>query len=147
MKVIIEKELCQQHDPYNLEWPLYHVIKVDEETGERTLLETFEKNIEEAARYAQRMLDIDVLEVAYQKDPHAFSSTGYVDLDTFPIIDIEQYEGKVINVNNNFAVVKFVNHLDQEKLINIRPDYKVGDKILIDIFKDENIQKLQNNNE
>lgn len=73
MKVRIEKELC---NPVNGEivGPKFHVFKVDEETEEKELLETFDGDIKEAARFAERNLDFDILEVAYKEDPNAFSS-------------------------------------------------------------------------
>ncbi len=72
MKVRIEKELCS---PVN--GPKYHVVKVDEKTGEKELLKTFDGDIKEAARFAERKVDFDVLEVAYKENPHSFDSTGY----------------------------------------------------------------------
>ena len=73
MKVIIEKELC---DPVNGEivGPLYHIYKVDEETGKKELIETVDGNIGEAARVAERTVDFNTLEIAYYQDPNCFSS-------------------------------------------------------------------------
>ena len=75
----IEKELC---DPVSVNGycevpgPLYHIYKVDED-GSKTFVKTVERDIEKAAREAQRLIDIDILEVAYkEKGPDAFSSVG-----------------------------------------------------------------------
>lgn len=77
MIVRIEKELC---DPVSVNGycevpgPLYHIYKVDED-GNKEFVKTIEKDIREAAREAQRILDINLLEVAYkEKGPDAFSS-------------------------------------------------------------------------
>lgn len=73
----IEKELCNPvsvNGYCEVPGPLYHIYKVDED-GKKTFVKTVEKDIKEAAREAQRLIDIDVLEVAYkEKGPDAFSS-------------------------------------------------------------------------
>ena len=75
----IEKELCNPvsvNGYCEVPGPLYHIYKVDED-GKKTFVKTVEKDIKEAAREAQRVIDIDVLEVAYkEKGPDAFSSVG-----------------------------------------------------------------------
>ena len=72
-KIVIEKELC---DPKNGEvvGPYYHIVQIDDEKNERTLLHTVDGNIEEAARYAERELDLEKIEIAYQENPDMFSS-------------------------------------------------------------------------
>lgn len=78
MKALIEKELCSPksgEDGYaEIVGPLYYVYAVDEETGEKELLETFDGDIKEAARYAERQLDVNKLEVAYKENPDCFKS-------------------------------------------------------------------------
>lgn len=71
MKALIEKELC---NPVNGEivGPLYHVYKVGDD-GNKELVETIDGDIGEAARIAERKIDMDVLEVAYASDPNSFS--------------------------------------------------------------------------
>lgn len=78
MKVLIEKELT---NPVMVDGiaevlgPYYHIYKVDEE-GNKTLVKTVAKDIKEAAREAERMLDFNVLEVAYkEKGPDSFKSS------------------------------------------------------------------------
>lgn len=72
----IEKELCNPvsvNGYCEVPGPLYHIYKVDED-GKKTLLKTVE-DISEAAREAERILDLNVLEVEYkEKGPDAFSS-------------------------------------------------------------------------
>lgn len=79
MKALIEKELCSPksgEDGYaEIAVPLYYVYAVDEETGEKELLQIFDRNIEDAARFAQRKLDINLLEIAYKENPNSFKST------------------------------------------------------------------------
>lgn len=74
----IEKELCNPvsvNGYCEVPGPLYHIYKVDE-NGNKTFVKTVEKDIKEAAREAQRLIDIDVLEVAYkEKGPDAFKSS------------------------------------------------------------------------
>lgn len=90
MIVRIEKELC---DPVSVNGycevpgPLYHIYKVDED-GNKEFVKTIEKDIREAAREAQRILDINLLEVAYkEKGPDAFSSAG-----PFPPSNVQIFE-------------------------------------------------------
>lgn len=77
MKVIIEKELT---NPVYVDGiaqvlgPHYHIYSVDEE-GNKTFVKTIDQDIKEAAREAERLLDIDTLEVAYKKNPDSFKST------------------------------------------------------------------------
>lgn len=54
--------------------PNYHIYGVDE-SGNKTFVKTVDKDIREAAREAERLLDIDVLEVAYKENPDSFKST------------------------------------------------------------------------
>ena len=64
MKVTIEKELCDPKDG-EVVGPYYHLV-VDGKT-----VKTFEE-IGEAARYAERKLDVNKLEVAYRENPNCF---------------------------------------------------------------------------
>lgn len=93
----IEKELCNPvsvNGHCEVPGPLYHIYKV-EENGSKTFVKTVEKDIKEAAREAQRLIDIDVLEVAYkEKGPDAFSSVAPP--NTF---DMSKVKLKVINDN------------------------------------------------
>ena len=100
MTVRIEKELC---DPVSVNGycevpgPLYHIYKVDEE-GKKTFVKTVEKDIKEAAREAQRLIDIDVLEVAYkEKGPDAFSSVAPP-----PAFDMSKV--KLVTIDDNTPV-------------------------------------------
>jgi hypothetical protein len=74
MKVIIEKELCHPQNG-ELVGPHYHITKVDEHTGEREFVKTIDGDIKEAARFAERELDLNVLEVAYRENPDSFKSS------------------------------------------------------------------------
>lgn len=74
MRFVIEKELC---DPPK--GPYYHVVQVDDETGNRKVLETFDGHIEEAARFAERKLDFHEIEVAFVRDPDSLSSAIKID--------------------------------------------------------------------
>ncbi len=78
MRVIIEKELT---NPVMVDGiaevlgPHYHIYSVDED-GNKTFVKTVDKDIKEAAREAERMLDLNVLEVAYkEKGPDSFKSS------------------------------------------------------------------------
>lgn len=78
MKVLIEKELT---NPVMVDGiaevlgPHYHIYRVDED-GNKTFVKTVDKDIKEAAREAERMLDFNVLEVAYkEKGPGSFKSS------------------------------------------------------------------------
>ena len=75
MKAIIEKELCNPVDG-QIVGPMYHVYGVSE-SGSKELIETIDGDIKEAARLAERTIDLSELEVAYKKDPAAFQSTVY----------------------------------------------------------------------
>lgn len=76
MRFVIEKELCNPP-----KGPYYHLVQIDEETGKREVLKTFEGDIKEAARFAERQLDFNELEVAYMRDPNLFSSSIHLDLE------------------------------------------------------------------
>lgn len=76
MRFVIEKELC---DPPK--GPYYHVVQADDETGNREVLETFDGHIEDAARFAERELDFQELEVSYMRDPDLFSSAPRPNLE------------------------------------------------------------------
>lgn len=54
--------------------PNYHIYSVNE-NGNKTFIKTVDKDIQEAAREAERLLDVDVLEVACKKNPDLFKST------------------------------------------------------------------------
>ena len=74
----IEKELCNPvsvNGYAEVPGPLYHIYKVHDD-GTKEFVKTVEKDIKEAAREAQRVIDIDVLEVAYKENPNAFSSVA-----------------------------------------------------------------------
>ena len=91
-KIVIEKELC---DPKNGEvvGPYYHIVQIDDENGQRTLLHTVDGDIKEAARYAERNIDFEQLEVAYQQDPNIFSSVSAYAVPqplTKPLVNIKK---------------------------------------------------------
>ena len=75
MKAIIEKELCNPDDG-QIVGPMYHVYGVSED-GSKELIETIDGDIKEAARLAERTIDLSEIEVAYKKDPEAFQSTVF----------------------------------------------------------------------
>lgn len=81
MAILIEKELGRT-DVVNgyaeLVGPFYHLYKVDG-NGEKTFIETVTGNIEDAARKAERIIDVDVLMVAYKENPNSFKSVIYQD--------------------------------------------------------------------
>lgn len=99
----IEKELCNPvsvNGYCEVPGPLYHIYKVYDD-GTKEFVKTVEKDIKEAAREAQRVIDINVLEVAYkEKGPEVFSSVGPIPSpDTFiPNID-NKIKFKVIDDN------------------------------------------------
>lgn len=70
--ILIQKELCNPIDAYTIPGPYYHIYIVHDD-GELEFVKT-EESIEEAARYAERVLDFDKLALAYENDPSAFSS-------------------------------------------------------------------------
>lgn len=94
MKALIEKELT---NPVYVDGiaqvlgPHYHIYIVDEE-GNKTFVKTIDQDIKEAAREAERLLDIDVLEVAYKKNPDGFKSTTDI---------MNKYGNAVNNVSRN----------------------------------------------
>ena len=93
MKVLIEKELTDPTDSYEIPQPWYHVYLVNEETGEKTYDSRFRGDIKEAARYAERLLDLNKLEVAYKENPDSFKSCS-------PILKLENMEkpdGEVVD--------------------------------------------------
>ena len=75
----IEKELCNPvsvNGYCEVPGPYYHIYKVHDD-GTKEFVKTVEKDIKEAAREAQRIIDINVLEVAYKEHgPEAFSSVA-----------------------------------------------------------------------
>ena len=75
LKLIIEKELCHPTDEFTIAGPKYHVSWVDELTGEKEEVKVFDKDIKEAARFAEHELDVGCLAVAYKKNPDSFKST------------------------------------------------------------------------
>lgn len=68
MIVTIEKELSGPHDG-----PYYHVYRTDDE-GNKELIKTIDGDIKEAARVAERAIDFEALQVAYEKSPDSFRS-------------------------------------------------------------------------
>lgn len=72
MRYIIEKEICNPKDG-KIIGPYYHLYKHDG-NGNKTLIETFEADIEEAAKKAERQMDLDALEIHYKDNPNSFSS-------------------------------------------------------------------------
>lgn len=82
MTVRIEKELCNpvknERGYAEVPGPHYHIYKVDE-SGKKELVKTVDGDIKEAAREAERLLDLNVLEVAYKEHgPDHFKSTASV---------------------------------------------------------------------
>ena len=75
LKLVIEKELCHPTDSYTIPDPKYHVSWLNELTGEKEEVKVFDKDIKEAARFAEHELDVGCLAVAYKKDPDSFKST------------------------------------------------------------------------
>ena len=73
MKYLIEKELCDPQNG-NIVGPYYHVYSIDDNNN-KTLLKTFDGDIKEAARFVERQVDMESLEVAYMENPNAFKSS------------------------------------------------------------------------
>lgn len=71
MKYLIEKELCDPENG-NIVGPYYHVYSVD--NNNKTLLKTFDGDIKEAARFVERQVDMNCLEVAYMENSSAFNN-------------------------------------------------------------------------
>lgn len=144
MKIVIEKELCNPIDGWTIPGPYYHVVRIDEETGEREVLKTFEKDIEKAARFAQHELDVHVLEVAYKKNPDSFKSvTSYSTSSIYngntliePIPNLEVYEGTVTGAGDRFTTICYEDCNGNRQLLYAKPgDYKYGDKVNILLWK------------
>ena len=104
MKVIIKKELT---NPVMVDGraevlgPHYHIHTVDDH-GQETFVKTVDRDIKEAAREAERILDLDLLEVTYQEHgPDYFKSTiplppSVVDLyDVFSVEEKKEDEGLI----------------------------------------------------
>ena len=62
----------------------------------QTLVKTVYKDIREAAREAERLLDIDVLEVAYKENPDSFKSAFVKSENIAALLNngLEQMEGE-----------------------------------------------------
>ena len=77
--VFIEKELL---DPVSVNGyaetvgPYYHVYKINDNLEKEELFVEKSGDIKEAARYAERKLDFDVLSVSYKENPYSFSSVS-----------------------------------------------------------------------
>ena len=86
MKVLIKKELTNPEMVDGIAQvlgPHYHIYKVDED-GNETFVKTVDKDIKEAAREAERLLDIDLLEVSYKEHgPDYFKSSIDPDWEAF----------------------------------------------------------------
>lgn len=144
MKIVIEKELCQPTDAWTIPGPYYHVVRVDEETGEREVLKTFEGDIKEAARFAERQVDFNALEVAYQENPNAFKSTMSFSNTTKDVksLELETYEGTVTGASNQFTTICYDDCTNNRQLFYAKPgDYKYGDKVSIVVIKMTDIEK------
>lgn len=139
MKIVIEKELCNPIDAYNIPGPYYHVVRIDEETGEREVLKTFEKDIKEAARYAERELDIEKLAIAYKENPKSFESCTHIDADSIkPVTEFFSYEGTVTGAGDRYTTIRYEDTNGNAQLFYGPPgNYKYGDKISILFWKKE----------
>lgn len=113
-KLVIEKELCNPTDGYTIPRPYYHVCVIDEQTGEKKEIKTFEKDIKEAARFAEHELDCGLIEIAYRENPDSFKATTPVTLES---------------LTNNTAAFKFDFYafkFEKEnirKIINLMTEY------------------------
>jgi hypothetical protein len=149
-KFFIEKELCHPTDAYHIPGPFYHVVSVDEETGEREVLKTFDNDVKEAAEFARRKLDFEVLQVAYQNDPHSFDSTGCFKTTSAiescaPVIDVEQIEGEVSAIHCDYVAVRYVDSLGYPQLLYLKPgNYECGDKVEILVINKTKYNKNKN---
>ena len=137
MKIVIEKELCNPIDGYTIPGPYYHVVGIDEETGRREVLKTFEKDIMAAARYAEREMDIDALEVAFKKNPDSFKSSVMLPPNYLPEpIEVESYEGTITTAGSDYTTVRYEDKTGNRQLFYAAPgNYSIGDKVAIIIFK------------
>ena len=131
MKIIIEKELCEPTDGWTVPGPYYHVVRIDEKTGEREVLKTFDNDIKDAAKYAEYELDVTALAVAYAENPKSFEQSISVSNST-PLIEIEQYKGVVSSISENFATVRYEDCTGNTQLFYMKPDnLKRGDVVMI----------------
>lgn len=77
-KVLIEKSVYEPQDDCTLYGPSYAVSAVYE-NGDVDVVDIVECDIVEAVRKAERILDFDLIEVAYKENPNAFLSSAPVD--------------------------------------------------------------------
>ena len=72
-KVLIEKALYEPQDDCTIYGPSYTVSAVYE-NGDVDVVDIVECDIKEALRKAERILDFDLIEVAYEENPASFQS-------------------------------------------------------------------------
>lgn len=136
MKIVIEKELCQPTDGWTVPGPYYHVVRIDEETGEREVLKTFDGDIKEAARYAEHELDIEALAVAWAENPDSFKASAPASLNNAQPIELEAYEGVVTTVNDDYVVIEYKDCVGSDELFFAKAGtYNIGGKVAICVFK------------
>ena len=111
MKYIIEKELCDPQNG-NIVGPYYHVYSVDDDNN-KTLLQTFDGDIKEAARFAERQLDFNALEVSYNENPNVFKSCILNEPKEDYVIESSSYDEETGVVNVNVRVNKGINKIVQ----------------------------------
>ena len=81
-KVLIEKTLYEPQDDCTIYGPSYAVSAVYE-NGDVDVVDIVECDIKEALRKAERILDFDIIEVAYKENPASFQSVTPVNPESF----------------------------------------------------------------
>ena len=144
MKLAIDKEIC---DPVNgkIVGPYYHIFRVDED-GVRTLLETVEGDIVKAIKRGEQLMDFETLQITYQKNPLAFNSTIYQKNLSYDYrsnlpgkivqIGIEQYEGKVTRVNDEFVAINYKDFAGDNHMMYVKPGkWAMDDEVQILVYQ------------
>ena len=141
----IEKELCNPvsvNGYCEVPGPLYHIYKVDKD-GKKTFVKTVEKDIKEAAREAQRLIDIDVLEVAYkEKGPDAFSSV----IPTPKPFDMSKFKIKAIDGNTPVKLYGSDKELTFEDICKMYTPSEEAKKNIEKIITIDYVEKIKEHN-
>lgn len=113
-KVLIEKYLCDPQDGCTIYGPSYAVSAVYE-NGDVDLVDIVECDIKDALRKAERILDFDIIEVAYNENPASFQSVTPVSLEN------HVPENQVVVLTDWSDVERFVKICD-----SVRHEYDQG---------------------
>ncbi len=118
-KVVIEKELAEPQNG-NICGPFYHVYSVNENTGEKEELKVFDGDIKEAAGFAERNIDFQLMEIAYQTDPNCFSSSVKLDIKNESFLTKEIFQN-ILNAIKDYHQEK--KEKDFDSLFNYVKQY------------------------